>query len=103
MLKSRKFLFFTYLGGVVTMIMKKDGESNNICGKNVREMRLKRHLTQDELASQLQVEGVSITRDAISRIENGSRFVADYELKALSHVLRIPIELLLLEKNIQNT
>lgn len=59
----------------------------NICGDRVREARQKMRLTQTDLAARLQVRGVIIERDSISRIEIGTRFVADYELLALSKCL----------------
>ena len=64
----------------------------NICGKKVREIRKKNDITQDELAARLQVEGVNIERDSISRLEKGTRFVADYELMVLAKVLDVKIE-----------
>lgn len=64
----------------------------NICGKKVREIRKKNDITQDELAARLQVEGVNIERDSISRLEKGTRFVADYELMVLAKVLDVRIE-----------
>ena len=67
----------------------------NICGARVREARRKIGLSQQELAARLQVSGVNIERDSVSRIEIGTRFVADYELVALCEVLGVsPWELL---------
>ena len=37
----------------------------------------------------LQIEGVIIERDSVSRIEIGTRFVADYEIVALCKVLNV--------------
>ena len=68
-----------------------DGKKN-ICGEKVREIRKKNDITQDELAARLQVEGVNIERDSISRLEKGIRFVADYELVILAKVLGVTIE-----------
>ena len=65
-----------------------DGKKN-ICGKRVKEARKKLGLSQDDLAARLQVSGVIIERNSISRIESGSRFVADYELLALSNILKV--------------
>ena len=64
----------------------------NICGERVREARCKNKLSQAELAAQLQVKGVIIERDSISRIEIGTRFVADYELMVLSEILGVSVE-----------
>lgn len=64
----------------------------NICGRKVREARKKAGLKQEELAARLQVEGINIERDSISRLEKGKRFVADYELKVIAKVLAVEIE-----------
>ena len=52
----------------------------NVCGDRIREARLKQRITQADLAARLQVRGIIIERDSISRIEIGTRFVADYEI-----------------------
>lgn len=65
-----------------------DGKKN-ICGKRVKEARKKLGLSQDDLAARLQVSGVIIERNSISRIESGARFVADYELLALANILKV--------------
>ncbi len=61
----------------------------NICGQRVKEARKKMNLSQENLAAKLQIEGVIIERDSISRIEIGTRFVADYELYALCKILNV--------------
>ena len=74
-----------------------DGKKN-ICGKRVKEARRRLKLSQEDLAARLQVSGVIIERNSISRIESGERFVADYELLALSKILSVsPLYLLGLE------
>ena len=67
----------------------------NICGDRIREARLKRRMSQSDLAARMQVEGIQIERDSISRIEIGTRFVPDYELPLFSKVLSVPVEWLL--------
>jgi len=69
--------------------------SKNICGDKVHEARCKLRLTQSDLAAQLQVSGIIIERDSISRIEIGTRFVADYELRELSRILKVSVNWLL--------
>ena len=71
------------------------GGSKNICGNRVKEARKKLKLSQENLAAKLQIEGVNIERDSISRIEIGTRFVADYELLALSKILKVSLDYLL--------
>lgn len=67
----------------------------NICGERVKAARKNLNLSQENLAARLQVEGINIERDSVSRIEIGTRFVADYELIALSKILKVsPLYLL---------
>lgn len=46
-------------------------------------------LSQSELAARMQVNGVTIEREAISKIETGDRFVTDYELMVFAKVLGV--------------
>ena len=67
----------------------------NVSGDRIREARLKRRLTQEDLAAKLQIEGVIMERDSVSRIEIGTRFVTDYELMVLSQILDVSVQWLL--------
>lgn len=64
----------------------------NLCGDRVKEARARRKITQADLAARLQIEGVTMERDSVSRIEIGTRFVTDYELVVLSRVLGVSME-----------
>ena len=65
------------------------GKSKNIIGGKVKQLRINQGLTQKALAEKLQLEGYEFSDLTILRIENGTRFVPDYEVKALSHVLNV--------------
>lgn len=67
------------------------GGRKNICGDRIRQARALRKISQSELAAKMQVEGITIERDSISRIEIGTRFVTDYELKVFAKVLMVNI------------
>lgn len=73
-----------------------DGRKN-ISGERIREARLKRRLSQADLAAKVQIEGIILERDSISRIEIGTRFVADYELMTFSKILGVDVNWLLSE------
>ena len=60
----------------------------NLCGDRIRIERLKKRMTQMELAAKIQLQGITLERDSISRIEIGTRFVTDYELKLFAKVLK---------------
>ncbi len=72
--------FFTYKG------------KGNISGDRIRELRQKARLSQSALAAKMQVRGVLIDQDAISRVERGLRIVTDYELLTLSKIFDAPID-----------
>ena len=67
----------------------------NICWERIREARVIKRISQSELASKMQIEGIILERDSISRIEIGTRFVADYELMIFAKVLKVTVEWLL--------
>ncbi len=67
----------------------------NIVGERVKALRKTNGVTQEALAARLQTRGVIIERDSISRIEIGTRFVADYELAALCDSLGVTADRLL--------
>lgn len=70
----------------------------NISGERIREARLRLRLTQTDLAARVQVEGVIMERDSISRIEIGTRFIPDYEIPIFAKVLGVsPLWLLGIE------
>lgn len=72
-----------------------DGKAKNIIGSKVKKLRTGQGLTQKELAEKLQLEGYEFSDLTILRIENATRFVPDYEVKALSRVLCVSYEYLL--------
>ncbi len=49
-------------------------------------------LSQADLAARMQVNGVTIEREAISKIETGDRFVTDYELMVFAKVLGVSMD-----------
>ena len=67
----------------------------NISGDRIREARQKLRLSQVDLAARMQVEGIMIERDSVSRIEIGTRFIPDYELPVFAKVLDVSVHWLL--------
>jgi len=64
----------------------------NLSGERIYQARTRKHLSQAELAAQMQVQGVIIEREAISKIETGNRFVSDYELMVFARVLGVTMD-----------
>lgn len=67
----------------------------NVCGERIHEIRCKKRISQADLAARMQIKGITLERDSISRIEIGTRFVADYELMIFSEILGVSVEWLL--------
>lgn len=67
----------------------------NICGERIHEARCRMRLTQSDLAARLQLGGIIMERDSVSRMEIGTRFVTDYELRELSKILGVTVNWLL--------
>ena len=84
-------------GMVIKMKIYDYNGKKNICGERVRQARQMQRLSQTDLAARLQIAGIIIERDSVSRIESGARFVADYELKILARVLKVELSWLLSE------
>ena len=63
------------------------GGQKNISGDRIHQIRTTKRISQDDLAARMQVHGVLIGREAISKIETGDRFVTDYELMVFAEVL----------------
>ena len=59
----------------------------NLIYMQLRIMRVKRSVSQEELAARMQVLGYSVDQQTISRIENNKRIVTDYELAGFCRAL----------------
>ena len=59
--------------------------------------RAEKRITQTDLAARVQTQGITLERDSIRRIEIGTRFVTDYELKIFAKALGVSMEWLTAE------
>lgn len=64
----------------------------NISGDRIHQARTARRLSQADLAARMQINGVNIEREAISKIETGDRFVTDYELMMFAKVFGVSMD-----------
>ena len=72
-----------------------DGKSKNIIGPKLKTLRLDAGLTQKALAEKLQLSGYEFSDLTILRIEQGKRFVPDYEIVAIADFFKITTDELL--------
>lgn len=72
----------------------KQNEMGNI-GKNIREIRLAKGIGQTELVRLLDLQGISITRECLVKIERGIQHIQVQQLKAIKKELHTTYEELL--------
>lgn len=70
-------------------------QDNCNIGKNIREIRKEKGIGQTELVRMLNLEGVSITRECLVKIERGIQHVQVQQLRAIKQVLGTTYEELL--------
>lgn len=69
--------------------------TEKIIGNNIRTLREKAHLTQEQLSAKLQVCGCDLTRSALAKIEVGQRHIYVDEIILLKDILKVTYEQLL--------
>lgn len=69
-----------------------DTEKKNLIGENLKALRIKAKMSQQQLSNKLELLGVYVCRGSISRIEDYSRTVTDIELFAIAEVLKIDVK-----------
>lgn len=72
-----------------------NGQSKNIIGNKLKELRKAQGISQKMLAARLQTEGFEFTDLTILRIEQGKRFVPDYEIAAIANYFHVSADYLL--------
>lgn len=56
-------------------------------GNNIRKLREKANLTQEQVAAKLQIQGCDITRSAVAKIEVGQRHLYPDEIILIKEIL----------------
>lgn len=70
-------------------------ENKNIISQQLKLARIKKGLSQSQLAAKMQVLNVNLDQQMISKIEHNQRIVTDYEFACFCQALNIsPTELL---------
>ena len=58
-------------------------------GNNIRMLREKAGMTQEELATKLQIAGCDITRSAVAKIEVGQRHLYPDEIILIKKIIKV--------------
>ena len=69
-----------------------NAEYEKSVGNNIRKIREEANMTQDMLATKLQLLGCDITRSAVAKIEVGQRHIYPDEIKLIREILETTFE-----------
>ena len=61
-------------------------------GNNIRVLRERAGLTQEQLSAKLQIAGCDVTRSALAKIEVGQRHLYPDEILNIKRALNIPFD-----------
>ena len=74
--------------GTVTLKIRQDLS----IGENLRRLRDRAGLTQEQVAAQLQVMGLAVSREMLSQMERGKCNIRVSELKGLKEIYKVQYE-----------
>ncbi len=61
-------------------------------GQNIRFLREREKMTQEQLAAKLQIAGCDVTRSAVAKIEVGQRHLYPDEIIQIKQILNVSYE-----------
>ena len=77
------------------MKQRTSANGKNIIGARLKELRNKKGLSQRDLARELQLIGMDMDKNVITRIETDKRYVTDFELQALKEIFDVSYDYLI--------
>lgn len=80
---------------VILLEQKIKQSRNRSIGKNIREIRIKKGIGQTELVRLLDLQGTSITRECLVKIERGTQHIRVDQLEAIKDLLNTTYDELL--------
>ena len=63
----------------------------NILGSKIKSLRCEQKLSQEYLCARMQTMGYKISRSDISKIENGKKFISDFEVLGFAKALKTTV------------
>ncbi len=77
------------------MKQRTNANGKNLIGERLKELRNRAGLSQRDLARELQLIGIDMDKNVITRIETNKRYVTDFELQAIKQIFGITYEYLI--------
>lgn len=70
-------------------------------GKNIHDLRKAKQIRQKDMVRELQLRGVTITRESLVKIEGGRQHIYASQLEAIRDILGVSYDELLTRKEIE--
>ena len=77
------------------MKQRTNTNGKNLIGERLRTLRASKNLSQRDLARELQLIGIDMDKNVITRIETNKRYVTDFELQALKEIFKVSYDYLI--------
>lgn len=77
------------------MKQRTNANGKNLIGDRLKLLRNKAGLSQRDLAGRLQLIGIDMDKNVITRIETDKRYVTDFELQALKQIFDVSYDYLI--------
>lgn len=77
------------------MKQRTDSNGKNLIGERLKLLRANAKLSQRDLANKLQLIGIDMDKNVITRIETNKRYVTDFELQALKEIFNVSYDYLI--------
>lgn len=68
-----------------------DSTKKNLIGRRVRELRIAKGMSQQQVSNKLELLAIYVCRGSVSRVEDYSRTVTDLELFGFAQVLGVDV------------
>ena len=72
-----------------------NSDDKNLIGERLKLLRQNKNLSQRGLARELQLIGIDMDKNIITRIETNKRYVTDFELQALKQIFNVSYDYLI--------
>ncbi len=74
------------------MKQRTNANGKNLIGERLKGLRNGAGMSQRDLARHLQLIGIDMDKNVITRIETNKRYVTDFELQALKEIFKVSYE-----------
>ena len=75
-----------------------EGGKRNVVSEKLKHLRKSNNLSQRGLAEKLQLMGIDMDKNVITRIETQKRYVTDIEIRAIAKLFQVSYQYLLDEE-----